>query len=409
MVEEKKNDNLIIGINLGDFGSTGNIMLNSLEYAHEHGLFDVVACIPYEAKKENAVKTISFETSLPKIKSFYYSFLRKLNFPLINDGNYYKEETKTLINIIKRESKQYQNTIIHLHNIHMCSLHICKLYKWLNKHKEYIVLYTLHDCWAFTGGCYYYDFISCNRWQKKCYKCPQHIKYTMVQLRRRTNLLNKIKNLTLIPCSEWLNNELKKSKLNKIPSIVNNGEASIVPFSGKSNLKKYLGIDKKRVILSVSANWNDWKGIKYLYQLADILPRNYVLLLVGGIINTQNKNIIHIPSVFDSKVLAEYYSIADVFVSTSQSDNLPLVLMEAQICGVPVVGFGHGGTPEEITDKSGIMVGTDNDINKLLSGIVHVIEDKPFKKEDIISSGNRFKKYECAKRQLEIYNNAIKK
>lgn len=404
----EKNDNLIIGINLGDFGSTGNIMLNSLEYAHEHGFFDVLACIPYETKQINKVRTLSFSAIIPKIKCYYYAILRRLKFPIVNDGNYYKEYTKRLIQIIKQESKIYKTTIIHMHNMHMCNLDVNKFYRWLGKHNEYKVLYTLHDCWTFTGGCYCYDFIGCTNWKDKCKNCPQCLKYTTHQLKKRTKLLSMMKNLTLIPCSKWLENELKQSRLKNMPSIVNNGETSLEPYKGISNLKNTLGLNNKKILISVSAYWNDWKGIKYLYALANQLPNDYVLLLLGGTLNKEHKRIIHIPSINEQSLLAEYYSIADVFVSTTQSDNLPLVLMEAQICGVPVVGFGHGGTPEEITEKSGIMVGADNDVNKLLSTIIRVVEDKPFKKEDIIASGNRFKKYECAKRQFEIYNHQLK-
>ena len=212
----------------------------------------------------------------------------------------------------------------------------------------------------------------------------------------------------MIPCSNWLDSELKRSRLSSIPTIVNNGECSIEAYSGCSSLKKELGIENKKVVISVSAYWNDWKGIKYLYELAELMPDDYILLLVGGRVNKSLANMIHVDSIKDSNKLAEYYSIADVFVSTTQADNLPLVLMEAQLCGLPVVGFGHGGTPEEITEKSGIMVGTDNSVEKLFEAIKYVVEKKPFKKEDIIASGNRFKKYESAKRQLFIYERICK-
>jgi len=403
----KNKDSIIIAINQCDYGSTGNIMLNSLEYAHEYGPFDVLACIPYETKQINKVRTLSFAVKISKIKRYYYAILRRLKFPIINDGNYYKEYTKRLIQLIKQESGNYKTTIIHMHNMHMCNLDVNVFYRWLGKHNEYKVLYTLHDCWTFTGGCYCYDFIGCNKWQHDCKKCPQHIKYSNHQLRKRTKLINKIPKLTLVPCSKWLEAEITKSRLKNIETIVNNGETSLEPFVGKSNLKEKLGITNKKILISVSAYWNDWKGIKYLYKLADLLPNDYILILVGGSLDEKHNKIIHIPLINDNKLLAEYYSIADVFVSTTQSDNLPLVLMEAQICGLPIVGFGHGGTPEEITEKSGIMVGTDNDVNKLFSTIVHVIDSKEFRKEDIIASGNRFKKNECSKRQLSIYKNVI--
>ena len=405
MVE--KNKNLIIGINLVDFGSTGNIMLNSLEYAHENGPFDVVALVPFATNTSSKVRIESFGIKFNKIKHYFFAALKRMKFPIVNDGNRYRQVTRKLIKLIKKEASGYDKVFIHLHNIHDSEINVNVFYKWLRKHKEYQVFYTLHDCWTFTGGCYYYDFVGCKKWQKDCKKCPQHILYTHNQLEKRTALLNNIQNLLLIPCSQWLSNELGKSKLSSIKRIINNGETSLEKYNGKSNLKKELGIEDKKVLISVSAYWNDWKGIKYFYQLADKLPDDYVILLVGGGLPKEHQKIIHIPQISDSNKLAEYYSISDVFVSLTQSDNFPLVLMESQICGVPIVGFGHGGTPELITEKSGIMVGKDNDVDKLFAAIKNVIENHPFKKEDIIASGNRFKKYECAKRQLVIYNNLL--
>lgn len=404
----EKNNKLIIGINLGDYGSTGNIMLNCLEYANKNGNFDVVALIPYETKQTNAVKTISFHTDISPIRNIKYRVLNKLRNPIFNDGNYYKEQTKTLIQLIKKISNNYDKTIIHLHNLHHCNIDVTYFYKFL-ANNNFVCLYTLHDSWTYTGGCYFYSHIQCNLWMYGCKKCPLKIKQSEKQLKKRTKQLCKIQKLTLLPCSAWLKNELSRSALKTIPFIVNNGETSLKPFSGKSQLREKYNIKDKIVLISVAAYWSDWKGINYLYELSNILPENYVLLLIGENIEIKRSNIINPGLITDSNLLAEHYSISDVFVSVTQSDNLPLVLMEAQICGLPIVGFGHGGTPELITNKSGIMAGTDNNVNILLETIKFVVEKKPFSKEDITASGNRFKKYECAKRQLDIYNKAINK
>lgn len=399
---------LIVAINLGDFGSTGNIMINSLQYACKHGDFDAIAYVPTATpNSNNGIKMVAYRRKLSFIKRGYLKIKRNLFRSEQLDGNGYKGYTKYVLKHIRIISKQYEKTIVHLHNVHMANLNVRFLYKKL-KSSQFKVLYTMHDSWPYTGGCYCYNHIGCEKWKIDCSNCPQHIKYSSKTLKKRTNILSSMNNLTLIPCSHWLENEIKQSKIKNLPSIVNHGETSLEPFVGESTIKEELGIIGKKVLISVSAYWNEWKGIKYYYQLADILPDNYVLVLVGGILpNYPYKNILHIKHIKDQNKLAEFLSVADVFVSLTQADNLPLVLMEAQICGLPIVGFGHGGTPEEITKKSGIMVGKDNDINKILSALIYVVEKKPFKKEDIIESGNRFKKYESAKRQLEIYKRAI--
>lgn len=404
---DKQNDNLIIGINLGDFGSTGNIMLNSLEYAHEHGSFDVIACIPYETKQVNKVKTLSFGAKIPKWKRGYYRILRKLKFPIINDGNYYKEYSKKLINIIKDYSKYYKTTIIHMHNMHHSNLDINYFYIWLGK-QNYKVLYTLHDCWTFTGGCYTYSFIKCNKWQNKCLDCPLKIKYSKYQLYKRTKLIRMIPNIQIISVSNWADQQLKLSKIHNITSKVIWGETSLKPFYGKTNLKNELMIDNKKIILFVGAYWNDWKGERYIYDIANLISNDYVIIVIGKFNIRGYKNIIQKDVVSHDK-LSEFYSISDVYVSVTQSEQLGLTTCEAQICGTPVVMFGHCGSKETVIDgKSGVIVGEDNNIEKLVKAIKYVVENKPFKKEDIIASGNRFKKYEHAKKMFSIYNNLVK-
>lgn len=58
------------------------------------------------------------------------------------------------------------------------------------------------------------------------------------------------------------------------------------------------------------------------------------------------ENYLLLPKIKDQTVLAKYYSLADVFVICSKRENFPTTCVEAQCCGVPVVGFDTGGTKE---------------------------------------------------------------
>lgn len=402
---DKINKTLIIGINLCDHGSTGTIMRHSLEYAHEHGNFDYLVCVP---KDEGKPHTFAFNYQFNIFRRALYNRILKL-YKRYPDGYLYREYTRKLINKIKSESKKYNKTIIHLHNIHMAGIQFPMLFKYLSK-TNFKIFYTLHDSWPFTGGCYCFNFIKCFEWQNGCKcKCCQNYDKKCISVQKNYKLKKKYtlllkKQLTLIPVSQWMVNNLQKSFLRDIPYILNPGECSIMPLDKPDiNLKRKLGLIDKKVLISVSAYWNDWKGIKYIYELADLIPNNYKILLVGGSLLKEHKNIIHVGNVNNSE-LNRYYSIADVFISTTQDDNLPLVLMEAQICGLPIVGFGHGGTREEIIEgKTGTMVGTNNNINKLICALVHVLKRKQYKKEDIIINGKKYEPFEHAKRMLTIY------
>lgn len=105
--------------------------------------------------------------------------------------------------------------------------------------------------------------------------------------------------MIIVSVSDWLKKEAEKSFLSKYEIVVNYGETSLIPLE-KTNvsLKEELGITNKKVVLAVSSYWNDWKGKKYLYEVANRLPVNYVLLVVGGTFECDNyENIIHINNV----------------------------------------------------------------------------------------------------------------
>lgn len=402
-----KKNTLIIGINLGDFGSSGGIMRNSLEYAHENGDFDYLVIVPNDKGFSNTFAYLDKNPFLDKIDRHFIH--RSKEMP---DGYFDYRVTKRIISKIKEVSKQYEKTIVHLHNIHMAHIDFRVLFKYLSKEKRISkVFYTLHDCWAFTGGCYCYNFIECNEWQKGCKcTCCQNYDTKRMNVEKNYNLkkeytclFNKNK-LTIVTVSNWLKSEAEKSFLSKYNIIVNYGETSLKPLDKLDlKLKEELGLNNKKIVLTVSAYWNDWKGVKYLYQVAQDLPDNYVLLVVGGNFDIKNfRNIVAIKSVNQTE-LARYYSIADVYLSTSQSEALGLTTCEAQLSGVPVVCFGHTAIKETITEKSGIVVGEDNNVAKMVESILYVVEKKPYFKKDIIDSGKKFAIFEHAKRMLKIY------
>lgn len=405
MKNSKLDKTLIIGINLGDFGSTGNIMRNSLEYAHEHGDFDYLVMVPKDEGKPNTCDFGNTNTFFQKLIN--HLFLKPWLKP---DGFEDYFSTKRLIRKIKIESKKYKSTIIHLHNIHMCHIDLRILFKYLKKQK-FQIFYTLHDAWPFTGGCYYYNFCGCDKWKTGCKgECLQNYstkhfntkKMLMLKTKFTSMLINK---MTLLPVSNWLNNELNFTFLKDFRRIVVFGETSIRPLKCKDlKLQHNLGLKNKKIVLTVSSYWNEWKGKKFIYLVADKLPKDYIILAVGGTLDTKShSNIICVGDV-NHDALSHYYSLADVYMSVSQSEALGLTTCEAQICGIPVVAFGHTAIKETfIHNKTGILVGEENDIDKMVSSIVYVVEKKPFDKKNIVKQGNKFAKFSTAKCYLKLY------
>mgnify|MGYP003307708025 CR=1 FL=1 len=404
------NKNIIIGINLGDFGSTGNIMRSTLEFANKKGPFDYLIIVPKSAGKKNTYAYKESNTFLDKIDRWIIH--KSIGNP---DGFFEHRATKRIIKKIKTTSKSYDHIIIHLHNIHMASIDLRILFKFLAKFKPIDkIFYTIHDCWPFTGGCYCYNFVGCHNWIYGC-KCSCIQKYgtnklnvsKMWSLKKKYTLLLKNK-ATLIAVSDWILNELRASFLKEFDIVRIYGGTKIKRLNFvDTKLKINLGISNQNVILTISSYWNDWKGQKYIYLLAEKLPINYIIIVVGGSFKTFDyKNIIHVKDV-SHDVLSHYFSIADVYLSTSQNESLGLTTCEAQICGVPVVAFGHTAIKETFNSKTGFCVGEENNIEKMLNAIELIVEKKPFDVAEIIKNGEKFDIDNCSKEYLNLYNKVI--
>src|SRR5665647_1342449 len=83
-------------------------------------------------------------------------------------GFYSSLATRALV----RKIADYNPDIIHLHNIHGYYIHVGILFAYLKKAGKPVV-WTLHDCWAFTGHCAFFDYAGCDRWKTGCFSCPE--------------------------------------------------------------------------------------------------------------------------------------------------------------------------------------------------------------------------------------------
>ena len=403
---------LIIGINLSDSGSTGNIMRNSLEFASKNGNYDYFVIVPKDLGRPNTYGYKDKKLNIIQKVIFHRILNQSQNNP---DGFYETPYTKRIVKKIKKISKSYSNVFVHLHNIHMASIDLRILFNYLKRGKKISkVFYTLHDVWPMTGGCYCFNYNKCVGWkEERCKSCrfngvdfntKKISPHKVYELKQKYMILLKEK-LVLITVSNWIMKMVNQSFLKECKRVINYGECSMTanPIITE-DIKANHNLKSKKIVLTVSAYWNDWKGYKYIYEIAKKLPEDYVVMVIGGKFDTGNfKNIIHIKSV-PNEDLHNYYSAADVYVSTSQDESLGLTTCEAQLCGTPIVCFGHGAIKETVTEKSGIIVGEENDVNKMVKAIKYIAEKKPFNKGDIISSGKRFQKFEHARRMLEIYN-----
>ncbi|WP_142684860.1 glycosyltransferase family 4 protein [Chitinophaga polysaccharea] len=221
------------------------------------------------------------------------------------------------------------------------------------------VIWTLHDSWAFTGGCHLpYD---CERYQSGCGQCPllKSLDPNDITKRiwnRKKKVYDQQQKIVIVTPSKWLFDKARESALlqhyrtEHIPNGVNTSVFKPFPKEIAREILN-LPVNKKIILFGASgATADPNKGYAYFEEVAIELKRNhkdFQLVVFGGDKPEGNDNfnadIIFLGKVVDEITLSVIYNAADIFVSTSKSENLPNTIMEAMSCGVPCVAFNVGG------------------------------------------------------------------
>ena len=279
-------------------------------------------------------------------------------------GHYSKGATEKLI----KQIKEYDPDIIHLHNLHGYYINVPMLFDYL-KDAGKPVVWTLHDCWAYTGHCCYYSMAGCEKWKTHgCSKCPQKKAYpasifkdnSSKNFSEKNQMFHSVKNLHLVCVSKWLDNELKASFLKDIPSrVIYNGIDTSVFKPSSGNFRITYNVGDKRIVLGVASTWDTRKGLADFIELSKILDERYKIVLVG--LNDKQKaslpdNMIGIGRTDGPKELAEIYSASNVLFNASVEETFGLPNVESLACGTPVVAYNCTGIPETMTENDGYIV-----------------------------------------------------
>lgn len=309
--------------------------------------------------------------------------------------------------LLIRHLKKEKPDIIHLHNVHDHTVNLIPLFKYISKN-DVKVIWTFHDCWAFTGYCSHFVISGCEKWRANCCDCPVYKEYSWF-IDRSNYLFEKKKDLymsldlTIVTPSKWLSELVDKSFLSQSDiRVINNGIDLKVFNPRTSNFKSKYGIEDKKIVLGVAFNWNEKKGIDVFYRLDRELPDDCVIVLVGSneMISNISNRVILIPRTNNQIELAEIYSAADVFVNPTREDTFPTVDMEAIACGTPVVSFNTGGTAEIVHSESGYVVDVDS-FDELVSKVLLVLEDPGIYRENCLKVAKTF----CQEEKFKEYSN----
>ncbi len=292
-------------------------------------------------------------------------------------GFYNKRATRKALKFIEREKPD----LIHLHNIHGHYINIKLLFEYIKK-KNIPVVWTLHDCWSFTGHCPHFDYIGCEKWKTECHHCPQKRGYPDSWLfdRSRENygekkeLFTSLENINFVPVSEWLEKQLKMSFLKDYPSKVIRNGVDVSAFCHRdSDLRTKLGLEDKFLIMGVIKKFSGPKGGEHFLKLSEMLApdEHIVLLTLDEKHENIPSNITALPTTNSKEELSRIYSMVDVFVNPSFQESLSMVNMEAVCCSTPVVSFDSGGCGETVDETCGILV-KRGDTEGLYEGIKKV-------------------------------------
>ena len=305
--------------------------------------------------------------------------------------------------------------VIHIHNIHGYFLNYPLLFDYLKESGKPVV-WTVHDCWLYTGHCYHYAYAGCNKWQTGCGHCPQKHAFpsswlldrSARNLRAKQRAFASLDRLTIVPVSYWMRQEMASSILaDKQFQVIHNGiDLSVFrPGTGKDDVPA-----DRTLILGVASIWLEEKGWSDLVKLAGLLGPGEKLVLVGRTTEAQRSRIPAgvelIERTENIGKLAELYGRATVLVNPTWQDNYPTVNLEAMACGTPVVTYRTGGSVESVAEGTGFVV-EQGDVEAMLARV------------RMLASGDRaataarcrehalahFRKEDCYQNYIRLYEN----
>lgn len=336
-------------------GSTGKIIADIMDMLKKNGN-DVKALYGTGEQSHNAdaVKVSG------KLGYYFHNAASRLT---DHAGLYSWAATRKII----REIKAFQPDLIHLHTLHGFYVNYEMLFRFL-KEADIPVVWTLHDCWAFTGHCTHFSQTKCTQWQTECRDCKLLRRYPQCYGRGdvRRNFLRKkrafigVKNLTITTPSRWLANQVSRSFLRDYPrTVIPNGIDRRIFRPQSSGLRKKYRLEDKKIVLGAANVWNTRKGLPDMLTLADRLGSAYQVVLIGL---TERQlpdipaNVLGLLRTANQTELAQWYSAADVFVNPTYEETFGLTTVEAQACGTPVVVYQTDGCPETVAPGNGRLV-----------------------------------------------------
>lgn len=389
--------------------STGGIIRDIDSVLKQHGSVSMCLYGRYDAPAQMCSKKI--ETTM----GFYKHVLLTRFFDRQGFGS--RKATKRAI----KEIERFQPDIIHLHNLHGSYINIKLLFDYL-KNTNIPIVWTLHDCWAFTGHCTHYLYDNCNKWMNgTCDRCPQKKEYpasifldqSKRNYKEKKDAFLGCNNLVITVVSDWLCGQVKQSFLREYPiKRIYNGVDTEIFKPTESNVREKIGITESEImILCVTDGWSTRKGINYIFELFEqckALSLPYRIVMVGVQEKVRKeipKGIIALPRTDNVNQLVELYSCADVFWNPSKIETFGMVNIEALACGTPVITMNSTACPETIDLSCGITIDPDEAVIKQVLDAIPLLAGNGKKNQDACrKKAEAFSKTQSYTEYIKLYN-----
>lgn len=306
--------------------------------------------------------------------------------------------------------REFDPDVIHLHNLHGYYLNIEELFFYLKSCGKRII-WTLHDCWAFSGHSATCDAAGCRKWISGCGHCPELGSYpksltdhSAANWKRKRDAMKGVPDLSLVTPSEWLAGLTRESFLSEYPvSVIRNGIDTSRFRPVKNDFRERYGIEDKFMLLGAATSWSDRKGLADFLRLSELLGDEYQIVLVG-VTSKQKKSlperIIGIERTDSVEELACIYSAADLYLNLSYCENYPTTNLEAMTCNTPVLTYQTGGSPESVLLHQGIVV-DKGDLNAVIEAVAQYKAESSGKPE--LSCAGEFDKRLAARQYAAYY------
>ena len=278
---------------------------------------------------------------------FYHHVFNALVFD--KHGLYSIKQTKAILDLLDK----IKPDVVNIHNLHGFYINYPRLFEYLRKHKITII-YTLHDCWSFTGFCSHFTRFGCQEWKTGCSHCRYRdiYPYRILSNSRHNFVLKQQcyndQMIHLVVPSQWLASMVKQSMWLDTPVSVISNDIDTAIFNTDASADDFdrsrYHLENKKIVLAVASIWTNAKGQHDLVSLAKSLPNTYQLVMIGKA-KKHCESIRYIEHA-NAHQLAQWYRHAFCFVNCSYEDTYPTVNREALACGCPVITYDTGGCKE---------------------------------------------------------------